>query len=75
MERGKAMLTLNTLGNPVDITYANGHKLSFENIEGFIYRPGLLIIVWNALTVIRIENPANSCSRICCPGWFELDIE
>lgn len=75
MERDKAMLKLNTLGNPVEITYANGDKLYFENIEGFMYRPGLLIIVWNALTVIRVENPSNSYSHICCPGRFELDIE
>ena len=75
MERGRAMLTLNTLGNPVEITYTNGHKVTFEKIKAFIYRPGLLIFVWNTLTIIRVENPANSYSHICCPGRFELDIE
>lgn len=75
MERSKAMLTLNTSGCPVEITFADGEKLYFENIEGFIYRSGLLIIVWNGLTVRRVENPANSHFRICCPGLFELDIE
>ena len=69
------MVTLYTSDKQVEITYANGNTIPFDNIIGITYFPGRLMIVWRDYTTKTIDNPADIYKHIACSGCFDLDIE
>lgn len=69
------MVTLYTSGKQVEITYANGDVVPFDNIIGIAYRPGRLLIIWADRTMKEVEDPADLYKRIACPLMFVIDIE
>lgn len=69
------MVTLYTGDKQVEITYANGHTVPFDNIVGIGYRPGKLLIIWKDYMVKQVINPAYTYKHITCPGRFDIDIE
>lgn len=69
------MVTLYSSDKQVEITYANGEIIPFENIAGIGYRPGKLLIIWRDYSMKQVDNPADSYTHISCPGRFDIDIE
>lgn len=69
------MVTLYTSGKQVEITYANGDIVHFENIIGIGYRPGKLLIMWADYTMKQVHDPADVYKHIACPLLFDIDIE
>lgn len=69
------MVTLYTSDKLVEITYANGDIVPFDNIAGITYRPGILLIIWNDYSMKQVDNPADCYKHIACPGRFDIDIE
>lgn len=69
------MVTLYTTDKLVEITYANGDIVPFDNIAGIAYRPGILLIIWNDYTMKQVDNPADCYNHITCSGRFDIDIE
>lgn len=69
------MVTMYTSDKQVEITYANGETVSFDNIAGIGYRPGKLLIVWRDYSMKQVDNPADTYTHIACPGRFDIDIE
>lgn len=69
------MTTLYTSGKQVEITYANGDIVLFDNIIGVGYRPGLLLIIWADCTKKEVENPSDIYKHIACSLMFDIDIE
>ena len=69
------MVTLYTSNKQVEITYANGDTVPFDNIVGIGYRPGKLLIIWGDYTTKQVYNPADVYKHIACPGRFDIDIE
>lgn len=69
------MVTLYTSGKQVEITYANGDIVPFDNIIGIGYRPGRLLIIWADRTMKQVDDPADIYKRISCPLMFDIDIE
>lgn len=69
------MVTLYSSDKQVEITYANGEIIPFENIAGIGYRPGKLLIIWRDYSMKQVDNPADSYAHISCPGRFDIDIE
>lgn len=69
------MVTLYTSGKQVEITYANGDIVPFDNIIGIAYRPGKLLIIWADRTMKEVDDPADIYKRIACPLMFVIDIE
>lgn len=69
------MVTLYTGDKQVEITYANGDSVPFDNIAGIAYRPGTLLIIWADYTMKQVDNPADTYKHISSPGRFDIDIE
>lgn len=69
------MVTLYTSGKQVEITYADGDIVPFDNIIGIAYRPGKLLIIWADRTMKEVDDPADIYKRIACPLMFVIDIE
>ena len=69
------MVTLYTSDKQVEITYANGDTVPFDNIVGIGYRPGKLLIIWRDYSMKEVENPSDAYKRIRCSGRFDIDIE
>lgn len=69
------MVTLYTSGKQVEITYANGDIVPFDNIIGIGYRPGRLLIIWADRTMKQVDYPEYIYKRIVCPLMFNIDIE
>lgn len=69
------MVTLYTSGKQVEITYANGDIVPFDNIIGIGYKPGKLLIIWADRTMKQVDNPADIYKRISCSLMFNIDIE
>lgn len=69
------MVTLYTSGKQVEITYANGDIVLFDNIIGIGYRPGLLLIMWNDNTMKQVEDPADIYKHVACSLLFDINIE
>lgn len=69
------MVTLYTSGKQVEITYANGDIVPFDNIIGIGYRPGMLLIIWADRTMKQVDDPADIYKHIACPLMFDIDIE
>lgn len=69
------MTTLYTSGKQVEITYANGDVVLFDNIIGIGYRPGTLLIIWADNTMKEVDNPADIYTHIACSFMFDINIE
>lgn len=69
------MVTLYTSDKQVNITYANGDVVPFDNIAGIGYRPGKLLIIWKDYPMKQVDNPAVTYKHIASPGRFDIDIE
>lgn len=69
------MVTLYTGDKQVEITYANGGTVPFDNIAGIGYHPGKLLIIWNDYTMKQVDGPADVYKHIACPGRFDIDVE
>ena len=69
------MVTLYTSDKQLEITYANGDTVPFDDIAGIGYRPGKLLIIWKDYTMKQVECPAEIYKHIACTGRFDIDIE